>query len=228
MSFSAKVEKRFEELIEEGEKIKATRKTVGSSSPQVIVIPETYVDEMRARKWAMSALTILKSTLGAGNDNYQQVKTNLDLSALYRNFCIMQACVAAALEDLKGGYFFEAKTLLEAEVFSDLLGQAEELQRAGYKDAAAVLAGSVLEQHLRSMCAHRSIALVKPNGKHKMINDMNEELSHAGVYNAHMKKKVSVWADLRNKAAHGKTTEYETSDVETLLRDVSDFCARIS
>lgn len=228
MSFSAKVEKRFEELIQEGEKIKATKRTFGSSSPRVVVIPETYVDEERARQWAMSALAILKSALGEDNDNYQQVKTNLDLCALYRNFCIMQASVKAAREDLQGGHFFEAKTLLEAEVFSDLLEQAEELQKAGYKDAAAVLAGGVLERHLRSLCAHRGIALVKSNGKHKMINDMNDELSKAGAYNALMKKKVTVWADLRNNAAHGNTTAYTASDVEAFLRDVSDFCARMS
>ena len=73
-------------------------------------------------------------------------------------FCIIQSCVKVALEDLKGGYIFEAKTLLEAEVFSNLLEQAVELQRAGYQDAAAALAGGVLEKHLRSMCARRGIA----------------------------------------------------------------------
>ena len=65
-----------------------------------------------------------------------------------------------------------------------MLEQAEELLQAGYKDAAAVLVGGVLEKHLRSMCARRGIGLLKTNGKHKMINDMNDELAKAGAYNA--------------------------------------------
>jgi len=177
MTFHAKVQSRFEELIEVGEKIKATKRTVGGSSGRVISIPETYVDEEPARQWTMSVLTILKSALGEDSDNYRQVKDNLEMCAVYRNFCIIQSCVKAALEDLKGGYFFEAKTLLEAEVFSDLLEQAGELQQAGYKDAAAVLVGGVLEKHLRSMCARRGIGLLKPNGKPKMMNDLNDELA---------------------------------------------------
>jgi hypothetical protein len=228
MTLNAKVQTRLEQLIDEGEQIKATKRTTGSSSPRVIVIPQTYVDEERARQWAMSALTILKSAFGEDNDNYQQVKDKLEMCALYREFCIMQAVVKAALDDLKGGYFFEPKVLLEAEVCGDLLEQAEELQKAGYKDAAAVLAGGVLEKHMRSMCARRSIGLLKPNGKHKMINDMNDDLAKAGAYNALKKKQVTAWADLRNNAAHGTTTAYTSSDVDAFLRDVSEFSANMT
>jgi hypothetical protein len=228
MTFQAKVQARFEELIETGEKIKATKRTVGGSSGRVISMPETYVDEEQARQWTMSVLTILKSSLGEDSDNYKQVKDNLEMCAVHRNFCIIQSCIKAALEDLKGGNFFEAKTLLEAEVFSDFLEQAGELQQAGYKDAAAVLAGGVLEKHMRSMCVSRGIGLLKPNGKHNMINDMNDELAKAGAYNALKKKQVTAWADLRNNAAHGNTTAYAATDVAAFLRDVSDFCANIS
>ncbi len=61
-----------------------------------------------------------------------------------------------------------------------------------------------------------------------MINDMNDDLTKAGVYNALKKKQVTAWADLRNNAAHGNTTEYNSSDVDKFLRDVSDFCANVS
>lgn len=228
MAFQVKVQARFEELIQIGEQIKATKKTIGGSSGRVISMPETYVDEEQARQWAISVLTILKSSIGEGSDNYQQVKQNLEMSAVHFNFCIMLASLKAALEDLKGGNFFEAKHLIEAEVFGDLLEQAEELQCSGYKDAAAVLVGGVLEKHMRSMCASRGISLLKPNGKHKMINDLNDELAKDGAYNALKKKQVTAWADLRNKAAHGNFNEYTANDVDAFLRDVSAFCANFS
>ena len=228
MTFHAKVQARIQELIDAGEKIKTARRTSGGSSGRVVSIPETYVDEEQARQWTMSVLTILKSAFGKDSDSYKQVKQNLEMCAIYYNFCIAQSCLKAALEDLKGGNFFEAKVLLEAEIFGDLLEQAEELQQAGHKDAAAVLAGGVLEKHMRSMCIARGIGPLKPNGKHKMINDMNDELAKAGAYNALKKKQVTAWADLRNNAAHGNTTAYTISDVAAFLRDISDFCSNIS
>lgn len=124
--------------------------------------------------------------------------------------------------------FFEEKVLIEAEVFRDLLEHAEVLQIAGYKDAAAVLAGRVLEKQLCSMCLNRGISTLKPNGKHKMMNDMNDELANAGAYNALKKKQVTAWADLRSKAAHGNVIEYMSNDFDAVLRDVSDFCENYS
>ena len=51
----------------------------------------------------------------------------------------------AAREDYANGYLFDIKQLIAAEVFDDLLEQAEHLLDAGYQEAAAVLAGAVLE-----------------------------------------------------------------------------------
>ena len=228
MAFQAKVQSRLEELIQVGEKIKSASRTVGGNTPGVVSIPQSYVDHEQSRQWAISVLTILKSSIGEDSDNYTQVKQNLEKCAVFQYFCIMLSSLKAALEDLKGGNFFEAKLLIEAEVFGDLLEQAEELQNAGYKDAAAVLAGGVLEKHMRSMCLTRGISTLKPNGKHKMMNDMNDELAKDGAYNALKKKQVTAWADLRNKAAHGNFSEYTASDVDAFLRDVTDFCANFS
>ena len=79
MTFHTKVQSRFEDLIEAGEKIKATKQTVGGSSGRVVSIPSTYVNEEQARQWTMSVLTVLKSALGEDSDNYQQVKDNLEM-----------------------------------------------------------------------------------------------------------------------------------------------------
>jgi hypothetical protein len=78
------------------------------------------------------------------------------------------------------------------------------------------------------MCSRRGIDLVKPTGKLKMINDLNEELARVGAYNALKKKQVTAWAELRNNAAHGKTEAYTSGDVDTFVRDVSDFCSNYS
>jgi hypothetical protein len=228
MTMNSRVQARLEELIATGQKIKATNRTVGGNQGMTFTIPEDCVNPDQARQWTMSVLTLLKSAFGEDNDNYQQVKANLSYCSMYGHFCVILSCVKAALDDLKGGYFFESKALLEAGAFCDLMEQAEELQKAGHKDAAAVLAGGILEKHMRSMCARRSIDLQKSNGKPKMINDMNDDLAKAGAYNALKKKQITAWADLRNNTAHGNYTAYTSSDVDACLRDVSDFCANFS
>lgn len=228
MTINTKVQARLEELIATGERIKATSRTVGGQQGMTFTIPEDHVNSDQAHQWTMSVLTVLKSAFGEDSDNYQQVKANLSFCSMYGHFSVILSFVKAALDDLKGGYFFEKKALLEAEVFSDLMEQAEELQKNGYKDAAAVLAGSILEKHMRSMCARRSIGLLKPNGKRKMINEMNDELAKAGAYNAMKKKQITAWADLRNNSAHGNHADYTSSDVDAFLRDVSDLCANFA
>jgi hypothetical protein len=222
MAIPATILARFDELILSAEKIKATKWT--PTGPWA----HDYVNHEQARQWTMSALAIVKSSLGEDCDNYQEIKKLVPKCALYHEFGILVANLKAAFEDLKGGYFFEARKLIEAEVCNDFMEQASELQNAGYKDAAAVIAGGVLEKHLRTMCGTRGIGPVKPNGKHKMINDMNDELAKAGAYNAHKKKQITAWADLRNNAAHGNYAAYTNADIDAFLRDVTDFFANFT
>jgi len=55
---------------------------------------------------------------------------------------------------------------------------------------------------------------------------MNSELANKGAYNKLDQKSVTVWLDLRNKAAHGKYTEYTDEQVEFTLLALRDFIAR--
>ncbi|MDQ3539160.1 MAG: hypothetical protein M3440_00590, partial [Chloroflexota bacterium] len=87
----------------------------------------------------------------------------------------------------------------------------------------------VLEERLRQLCRKNDIAteLQTPNGpKSKKAEAMNTDLAQARVYDKLNQKNVTAWLDLRNKAAHGHYTQYDTAQVEQLLRAVSDFTAR--
>jgi hypothetical protein len=72
--------------------------------------------------------------------------------------------------------------LVAADIFSDFLEQAEYLLAEGYKVPAAVVGGSVLEEHLRSLCDKNSVARTTPDprtGKdvpHK-LDRMNADLN---------------------------------------------------
>ena len=131
--------------------------------------------------------------------------------------------------ELDGGWLFTFKGLVSAEIFSDFLEMAGYLLTEGYKDAAAIMIGSVLEEHLRQLCHKNSINIEEiKSGKPipKKADLLNSELAGVTVYNKLDQKNVTALLDLRNKAAHGKYEEYNQQQVENMLQTVLEFMTR--
>ena len=128
--------------------------------------------------------------------------------------------------DVAAGYTQRLEELVHASVFADFLDMADELQRAGYKDAAAVITGSTLEEHLRKLAVKNQVSVENPNGSPKKADTLNADLAKAPVYSPLDQKSVTAWLDLRNRAAHGKYSEYDHAQVAALIRDVRGFAAR--
>jgi len=55
---------------------------------------------------------------------------------------------------------------------------------------------------------------------------MNASLAKASIYNVLTQKQITAIADLRNKAAHGRWTEFTEGDVKTMILQVRDFMGR--
>ena len=100
------------------------------------------------------------------------------------------------------------------------------LVEQGYKDPAAVMAGSTLEVHLRKLCDKNDIETVNTDGKSKKADLLNAELAKADVYTKLDQKNVTAWLGLRNNAAHGNYSEYTKEQVEILIEGVRNFIAR--
>lgn len=127
--------------------------------------------------------------------------------------------------ELENGLLDKMKSLLQAEIFADFLEMSEYLLKREYKDAAAVIIGSVLEATLRKFAETNQIKIISDNGKYLTIESLNVELEKAGLYNQLKKKQISSWADLRNNAAHGRFKEYDKTQVEGMLQFVKLFCS---
>lgn len=93
--------------------------------------------------------------------------------------------------------------LIHADVYSDLIAQAEGLQRDGYSRAAMVVGGAALEGHLRKLAVKNRIAVMTDRGDHKKASQLNTEMKVAGLYNEAQRAIVEGWQKLRNDAAHG-------------------------
>jgi hypothetical protein len=149
------------------------------------------------------------------------VKGGVPIAMMYQ----MEGILQALRDDYEAGYLQTIEELIHADLFADFLEMAEELQTKGFKVPAAVIAGSVLEEHLRKLAAASGVN-TETGGKPKKANTINADLVKAGVYNKHEQAQVLAFLALRNHAAHGEYDEYDHTQVVALIRDVRDFMVR--
>lgn len=167
--------------------------------------------------------------IAPGDNSY--TRATRDLPKGHMDFAGFAVIVLAGVlrglrADVEAGYTQTLEELVHADLFSDFLEMAEELQRSGYKDAAAVLAGSTLEEHLRKLARKNGIAVEKPDGAPKKADTLNADLAGGSVYNKLEQKSVTAWLDLRNSAAHGKYDGYDHRQAASLIQGVRDFMMR--
>jgi hypothetical protein len=120
--------------------------------------------------------------------------------------------------------------LLNAALFSDFLEMAEHLLEEGYEDAAAVIIGSVLEEHIRKLCIKNDVSLTYTDAKSKIkpesFENLNVNLRKAGVYKLSDQQLLTGWYTVRNAAAHGNYSEYDEKQVKDMFKWVRDFITR--
>jgi len=129
--------------------------------------------------------------------------------------------------EVENDWLISIKTMVSAEIFTDFLEMSKYLLDQNYKDPAAVMIGSVLEEHLRLLCKKNMIDIDSTNQsgstKPKKADTMNSDLVKANVYRVLEQKNVIAHLDLRNKAAHGKYNEYSKEQVALMYQGVLHF-----
>lgn len=143
----------------------------------------------------------------------------------YRHVSDVVGILKAVESDLESGMLSNLRSLAQAEVFADFLEMAEHLLREGYKDAAAVILGAVLEDSLRKIAEANDVSTIGPNGKPLTLDPLNAAVTKQGVYGPLVQKQITSWANLRNDAAHGHFEKYDESQVQHMLLFVQKFCA---
>jgi hypothetical protein len=209
-----KLADRFDQLSNEIIIIEATKRIESGGFGSY-----TKVDNELLLAWKVKAKNLLVSACGEKSQHFQEfVKAEepRPYEGSYDSFARLKAVFSAAMEDYKGGFLTSLKNLIQADVFDSELDQAQELLSSGYKLAAAVIAGVILETALRDLCIREGLS-------HSKLDKMNADLAKAGVYNKLQQKRITALADIRNSAAHGKPEEFTEDDVKTMIRDVEQF-----
>lgn len=154
----------------------------------------------------------------------QQQQTNKGFDTL---LLTELASIATALrDDIVAGWLVSMLELAHADTYNDYLEMAEGLHDQGYKDPAAVIAGTSLEVHLRTLATKHGLSLHAANGAPKKADTTNAELKAAGVYSGLELKQVTAWLHLRNSAAHGHYGDYTDMDVKQLIDGVRSFAGK--
>lgn len=212
-----KILERLDELIALGEEVKNTR--FDRSSPGVIYFGDDGVSGEKSHQWGVSCLNLLERVFGKESPYYVKFDALYSELGNYSPLVRALGIMRAAREDVEKGALITVRRLVEAEVFDDFLDQAKVLLEAGYIAPAAVVAGSVLEDGLRKLCLQEGIALpLKPK-----LDQMNSELAKKGIYTKLVQKRITLLADIRNRAAHGDWSQLGQADVEDMVSKVRNF-----
>ena len=168
---------------------------------------------------------------GRTSEYYMKIKEINDLTNIsdYLKLKYYIGPLDALYQDIQKDYIKTLSELIHGDVFSDFLDMAEYLLNEGYKDAAAVIVGSTLEEHLRKLCQKSGVSTQKQVSgglKHKMADTMNSDLTKQNIYTKSEQKQVTAWLGIRNDAAHGNYGNYTKNEVKLLILGLRDFFIR--
>ena len=188
-----------------------------------------YVESGQYAGFRSSALSIISSIFGETHTYFKEFDRQVNNSYVY-NIEAGINILQSLRHEVEQGWLTKFKKLVTAEVFSDFLEMSKYFLDEKYKDPSAVMIGSVLEEHLRQLCNTHSVDTFLIKGSDtipKKADLLNSDLTKAGVYGVLEQKNVTAWLDLRNRAAHGKYSDYTIEQVQLMYQGVLDFVTRI-
>lgn len=212
---------RIDFVISKGTAALATKKYSGTGSD--------YVDTGLYAGFRSASLSVISTIFGETHTYFKEFDRSVKNSYVY-NIETGINILQSLRHEVENGWLTTFKSLVTAEVFSDFLEMSKYLLDEKYKDPAAVMIGSVLEEHLRQLCSINSVDTFSIKGTDtipKKADLLNADLTKAGVYGVLEQKSVTAWLDLRNRAAHGKYSEYTIEQVQLMYQGVLDFIMRI-
>jgi len=125
-----------------------------------------------------------------------------------------QIDILASAEERLGSLLADIESSLEATLLDDELATASELLRTKHLRSAGVVAGVVLERHLKGVAANHEVKLGR---KKAQIGNLNDALKEARVFDNPLWREVQRLGDIRNLCAHDGEREPKSVEVRELI-----------
>jgi hypothetical protein len=129
-----------------------------------------------------------------------------------------QISMVRSAEDRLDTILADIKGTLEAGLFDNELSAADDLRKKKHLRAAGVIAGVVLERHLKRVAANHGATTRRK--KTPTISDLNDLLKDARVYDVVLWRKIQRLGDIRNYAAHDKERDPTDEEIKELIEGV--------
>jgi hypothetical protein len=203
-------------LLKEGAELLGTKYVKDRLGPWTIANPTSYVDLQACYKWHAGIDNLMRMLGKLGENWNKSLAESGNTSTLVKKKLGTLQGIRAAVD---ANLLVTAEDLIRAELFDDLLEQADYLLAQNYSLAGGVLGRAVLEEHLRQWCIRAGCAIAKSK---PTIADFTQALYKATALNILDMKHIEAMAAVGNEAAHNAPT-LKREDVEHLLRDLHEF-----
>ncbi|AMV24125.1 hypothetical protein VT84_06990 [Gemmata sp. SH-PL17] len=187
---------------------------------------ESTASEEELRAFVTSALAAIERITGTESQYFKnipakKVAEQIALAGFDKSFVPTVTGVLTSLRsDVDRGYLTTLEARLRANVHDDFMVQAHELLKASYHVAALVIAGGVLENHLRQMATTRNLTWTG-SGSIAKYNDVLRDRAYAQP----IWRRIQAVGDLRNHAAHGNGTVVSAGEAEDTVKFIARFIA---
>ena len=128
-----------------------------------------------------------------------------------------QVSILETAEDRLDSALTDIGRSLHAELLDDELDSARDLLAASHIRSAGVVAGVVLEGHLKKLISDHSVTFRKK----AMLSNLNEALKDAGVYDVPQWRRIQHLTDVRNLCGHKAEREPKREEVEDLINETA-------
>lgn len=128
-------------------------------------------------------------------------------------------------QDIEAGFTKSLEERVHETVFDDFLDMADYIQSI-HPAPAVVLAGSVLEEHLRRLASKHGITIVDAKDRPRAFEQIGHDLVREEVFGEAQRKTLSSWYAQRTEAAHGRFDSVVGEDVPRIISGLRDFITR--
>jgi hypothetical protein len=160
----------FEELIEQGERIK------GACKKLYFAGAKREIDAQGFEAWRTSCLTLLRSTFGASSPHHDSFR-NVKQFDHYNSTVLYLGILISAREDIRKGYFYNKDLMLSVNVLHTFLARAALLARDGQTCKALGILEAVVCEALRKLAEARGVSLDRGSS----VRSCGKALSVSGV-----------------------------------------------
>lgn len=119
----------------------------------------------------------------------------------------------------------DIRGVLQADLFDSELDGARELLKNGFLRASGIVAGVVLERHLKEVAGRHKVSI---RSKAPSISRYNDALKNAGTLNVPRWRAIQGLADIRNVCGHATGREPTRDEVGELIDGVARVIKAVS